>query len=81
MLDVVGARDEVDRDRVLLAGNVQRRGLAGDPDELLEVRPRDLADVEACQDGVRSRTIRTPEPVAPVAESCSTRPVEVSVPS
>ena len=48
----MGARDEVDGDGVLLARDVERRGLPGEPDQLLEVGPCDQADVESRQNGV-----------------------------
>jgi hypothetical protein len=64
VLDRVRAGDEVDGDRVLLAGDVERRGLAGEPDELLEVRTRHAADVEPGEHGVRQRDEANPEAVA-----------------
>ena len=64
VLDVVRARDEVDGDRVLLTRNVERRGLAGDPHQLLEVGSCDLADVEPGEHGVREPHDPHAEPVA-----------------
>ena len=61
----MGAGNEVDRDRVVLAGNMERRRLAGQPDELREMRACDLADVEPGEDGVRESDDADPEPVAP----------------
>ena len=58
------AGDEVDRDRVLVARHRERRGLAGRLDERDEVRPRDLADVEPREHGVREVDEADAEPVA-----------------
>src|SRR5581483_8430757 len=43
---------EVDGDRVSLAGRGERRRLAGLGRELADVRARDLAEVQAAEDGV-----------------------------
>ena len=75
VLDEMGARHEVDRDGVLLAGDVERRRLAGDPHELLEVRDAPRAHVETREDGVREAARRGSRAIAPGSASCSTRPV------
>ncbi len=51
-LDDGGAVGEVDGDRVVLARGRQRRRLARLPDERLEVRPGELAEVEPPEHGV-----------------------------
>jgi len=53
---------------VLLAGNRERRGLAGMPNELLEVRVGDRAHVEAGEQRVRE--VDDPEPEAVAAGGC-----------
>ena len=63
MLHVVRARDEVDRYRVLIPRDVQRGRLARDADELLEMRSRDLAYVEARENRVGKTDDPDPEAV------------------
>ena len=58
------AGDEVDGDRVLVAGHRQRGRLAGRIDERDEVRPGDLAYVEPREHGVREVDEADAEPVA-----------------
>ena len=65
-LHVVAPRHEVDGDRVLVAGDGERRGLAGRLHELDEVRPRDLTHVEPREQRVREMDDPEAEPVAPV---------------
>src|SRR5207244_3425769 len=43
------ALHEVDRNGVVLAGRRERRRHPGGPDELLQVRPRDVAEVETAE--------------------------------
>jgi len=64
-LDVVRTGDEVDRDRVVVPGDGERRRLAGRVDERDEVWPRNLTDVEAREDRVRKVDEANAEPVAP----------------
>jgi hypothetical protein len=59
------ALDEVDGHRVALPRRRERRGLPGRLDERLEMRPRDLAEVEAGEDDVPELEQPQPEPVAP----------------
>ena len=63
-LDAGGAVGEVDGHRVVLARHREGRGLAGQPDELLQVRPREPAQVEAPEDGVAELEQPQREPVA-----------------
>ncbi len=52
-LDLVSTRDEVDCDRILLAGHGEGRGLSGLPDQLFEMRARHPSHVEAGEQCVR----------------------------
>ena len=63
-LHLVRSGDEVDRHRVLVARDGERRGLPGRLGERDEVRARDLAHVEAGQQRVREVDHADPEPVA-----------------
>ncbi len=51
-LDLVGAGNEVDRDRIVVARDGQRGRLTRGLDQRDQVWARDLAHVEACEDGV-----------------------------
>jgi hypothetical protein len=64
-LDLMCPGDEVDRDRVLVAGHREGRRLAGRLDERDEVWPGDLANVEPREDGVREVDEADPEVVPP----------------
>ena len=80
-LDVVASRDEVDRDRVLVAGYGERRGLAGRLDECHQMRPRDLSHVEPGEERVGEMDDPQAEAIAAVASTRSTSPEAASVPS
>jgi len=63
-LDLMRARDEVDRDRVLVARHREGCGLAGCLDERNEMRSCDVADIEARENGVRQVHEPDAEPIA-----------------
>ncbi len=64
-LDDRGAVGEVDSDGVVLTRGRQRRRLARLPDECLQVRPRERAQVEAPEHGVAELDEPQRQPVAP----------------
>ena len=75
------ALHEVDRDRVVLTRNRQRRRLARLRDERLQVRPGERAQVEPCEHGVPELDEAQRRAGSARLGTCSTKPAAASVAS